>query len=91
MHHKEIHYINIHTKTRCLVLTKDERNIQALSSQIHKVLVFFQHFLSASFSSLSMALSIASLAIFIISNASFMAGLASWLYGSGGGEISATL
>jgi hypothetical protein len=46
MYHKETHYINIHTKTLCLVLTKDESYIQALNSQIYKVLVFFQHFLS---------------------------------------------
>jgi hypothetical protein len=38
-----------------------------------------------------MASSTASLVILIISNAFFMAGSASGLYGSGGGESSATL
>jgi hypothetical protein len=52
---------------------------------------FLSTFSAASFSSLSTASSTASLAILIISNASFMAGSASGLYGSGGGESSATI
>jgi hypothetical protein len=47
MHHKEIYYINIHTKTWCLFLTKDEIHTQALHSQVYKNLVFLQHFFSS--------------------------------------------
>jgi hypothetical protein len=47
MHHKEIYYINTHTKTWCLFLTKDESHTQALHFQVHKNLVFLQHFFSS--------------------------------------------
>jgi hypothetical protein len=40
MHHKEIYYINIHTNTWCLFLTKDDNNTQALHFQAYKNLIF---------------------------------------------------
>jgi hypothetical protein len=56
-----------------------------------KIYSSFSTFLAASFSSLSTASSTASLAILISSNVSFMTESTLGLYGSGGGESSATI
>jgi hypothetical protein len=92
MHHKEIYYINIHTKTCCLFLTKSNNHIQTLHFQACKKFSLLSSLLEQLHLVVCRRLfSTASLAILIMSSASFIAESASGLYGSGSGESSAAI